>query len=158
MKPPATLHTKGCASASDWLRQEERLGPLLPSAIALTQLERDLKALTLSPLLAACRLAGLANGELKILAPSSAHAAKLNQLVPGILEGLARRGWQISAIRIRVQGKVSGPGPSENSEMKPKHAVLSSRAVDALDALAGSLESSPLKEAVARFAGRYRAR
>jgi len=38
-----------------------------------------------------------------LLADSSAAAAKLRQLVPLLQDQLSRRGWQVTAIRVKVQ-------------------------------------------------------
>ncbi|WP_083438527.1 DciA family protein [Caldimonas brevitalea] len=38
-----------------------------------------------------------------LLAPNGAAAAKLRQLQPRLEEALRQRGWQVSAIRVKVQ-------------------------------------------------------
>ena len=159
MKPPPVATTKGCASAVDWLRQEERFGLLLPSALSLCRLERDLRSLSAFPLLAACQVAGLSGGELKLLVPSPAHAAKLNQLAPAIVKELSARAWQVSSLRIRVQGRSSQGPASPNSYANPvKAATMTPRSLAALDALAGTLPASALRDAVLRFARRHQGR
>lgn len=43
-----------------------------------------------------------------LIAPSSAVAAKLRQLQPRLEAALRQRGWQVSAIRIRIQQSSGG--------------------------------------------------
>ena len=47
----------------------------------------------------------LENGEWCLLAANSAVAAKLRQLGPALLAHLRSQGWQVTAIRIKVQGR-----------------------------------------------------
>lgn len=42
-------------------------------------------------------------GEWCLLVPNSAAAAKLRQLLPSVLAEVQSRGWQVSAIRLKVQ-------------------------------------------------------
>ena len=47
----------------------------------------------------------LENGEWCLLAANSAVAAKLRQLSPALLAHLRSQGWQVTSIRIKVQGR-----------------------------------------------------
>ena len=47
----------------------------------------------------------LENGEWCLLAANSAVAAKLRQLSPALMAHLRSQGWQVTAIRIKVQGR-----------------------------------------------------
>jgi hypothetical protein len=72
-------------------------------------------------------------------------------------DGLLNRGWQVSAIKIKVQvGNIS-----EKTTQK-KQIVLSSQALGALETLNKSLESSPgntaLKAAISTMLKRHHSR
>ncbi len=81
-----------------------------PTLARLAQLVREsrerLQAVELSipEALRACVQPGPIEGTTWcLLVDSNAAAAKLRQVVPALLDQLSRRGWQVTAIRLKVQ-------------------------------------------------------
>jgi hypothetical protein len=141
-------------SASDWLRRDEFGGPLWPAARALLSIRQALDGLLPVTLRDACQVGPLKQDELTLFARSNAHAAKLRQLLPGLVAGLQSRGMKVSGIRVRVQPAEGERQSLDTTQAPDKHAVLTERAAECLTALAGSLAPSPLRDAVQSLARR----
>ncbi|GAB3539859.1 hypothetical protein GCM10027343_08010 [Noviherbaspirillum agri] len=93
-------------------------------------------------------------GNLVLSTPNAALAAKLKQQLPKLQENLLKRGWQVNAIRIKVQvGKIA------ERKTPQKQLVLPDQALTALSDLNNSLHDSPqnqaLKNAVAAMIQRH---
>lgn len=148
--PAARSRSRGVA---DFLRSHDRLGALLSVAERLATLERDCASL-LPTVFGACRVLHLDGGQLVLAVPSAALAAKLKQQCPKLQDGLAKRGWQVNAIRLKVQaGKIS-------ERIRPsKQLVMPDRARQAFSELDRSLENSAgnqaLKEALRALLERH---
>jgi len=84
-----------------------------------------------------------------IAVPNGAHAAKLRQLAPRLTDTLARAGWHVDEIKIRVQAGPCTPPPY----CPPvKEAIpLDKQALQAFSALGEQLQPGPLADAVARL-------
>ena len=94
-------------------------------------------------------------GQLVLATQNAAIATKLKQQLPKLQDGLLKRGWQVSAIRIKVQvGNIS-----ENTT-KTKQLALPSAALSALEQLNAELDDSAtnatLKAALATMLRRHR--
>lgn len=75
--------------------------------------------------------------------PNAALAAKLKQQLPKLQDALLKRGWQVNAIRIKVQvGKIA------EKTTPQKNLTLPGKAISALESLSQSLEDSPQNEAL----------
>lgn len=85
--------------------------------------------------------------------PNASIAAKLKQQLPKLQAHLQQTGWQINAIKIKVQVKraIIKPDPI-------KQAVLTGSALNAFEELKNNLETTPqnaeLKAALARLLNR----
>jgi hypothetical protein len=96
--PP--LHEQSIGRAAE---QHPVLGHLLPLAAASREMLQIVQPV-LPPALAKGALPGKWDGTTwTLMASSSAAATKLQQLVPRMIEALAARGRNITAIKIRVQ-------------------------------------------------------
>nr|WP_274381947.1 DciA family protein [Noviherbaspirillum sedimenti] len=84
-----------------------------------------------------CSVLNLEAGQMVLAAPNAALASKLKQQLPKLQNFLQQQGWQVNAIRIKVQvGKIH-----EKSNTS-KQIALSNRALTAFAALEDALEPS----------------
>jgi hypothetical protein len=150
-RPRPRLTTTG---AAEFLRSNDKMAALLPTVTRMLALQKDCAAL-LPAMFDACAVLQLEAGQLTMATPNAALAAKLKQQLPKLQEGLLKRGWQVSAIRLKVQ-------VTKNLEkiMPEKQLTLPARAVSALADLDQTLESSPrnaaLKAALSAMIERHR--
>jgi hypothetical protein len=146
-----TVHARG---VTDYLRVNDKMSALMPAVARMAALQRDCAAL-LPATFDSCSILQFESGQLVLSVSSSALASKLKQQLPKLQEGLLQRGWQINAIRLKLQPKTVFE-PAERS----KNLALPERAISALAELNGSLEDSPrneaLKTALAALLSRHR--
>jgi hypothetical protein len=88
--------------ATDFLRGNNGIASLMPTALRIGNLQRDVKV-TLPPMYAGCDVLSLQESVLTLAAPSSAVAAKLKQQLPKLQAGLQKKGWQVESVRIKIQ-------------------------------------------------------
>lgn len=139
---------------TDFLRAHDRMATLLPAVTRLIKLQNECSAI-LPALFDSCAVMQFEAGQLVLSAPNAALATKLRQQLPKLQDNLLKRGWQVSAIRIKVQvGKIS------EKQTPSKQLVLPARAMSALASLEESLEDSstnqPLKAAISAMLRRHR--
>jgi hypothetical protein len=128
--------------ATDFLRANERLASLMPTALRIGNLQKDVKVI-LPPMYAGCEVLSLQEGALSLSAPSSAVAAKLKQQLPKLQAGLQKKGWQVESVRIKIQ---VGRALAQQAQLEKKTGAgweLPPTAVDAFDELGHTLEDSP---------------
>lgn len=107
-------------------------------------------AQVLPALFEVCSVVQFEAGQLVLATPNAAIATKLKQQLPKLQDNLLKRGWQVNAIRIKVQlGKVA-----ERQHQPKKQLVLPRQAISALAELKDSLESSKGNEALTAALGR----
>jgi hypothetical protein len=140
----------------DFLRAHDRMAALLPAVARMASLQKDCAAI-LPALFETCSVMQYEAGQLVLATPNNALAARLKQQLTKLQDGLLNRGWQVSAIKIKVQvGNISEKTTSK------KQIVLSSQALGALETLNKSLESSPgnaaLKAAISTMLKRHHSR
>ncbi len=90
------------AGVGDFLQRHRRIAGLLPQAGNMLALQAECRRL-LPPMFACCEVVRFDSGLLVIHLPSSALLSKLKQQLPKLQEQLAQRGWQVTAIRLKVQ-------------------------------------------------------
>jgi hypothetical protein len=151
-----TRDRKTAFGATDFLRSNDKLAALLPTAMRVGNLQKDVRTI-LPPMYAHCEVLSLQEGTLTLAVPSSAVAAKLKQQVPKLQTGLQKKGWQVGAVRIKIQ--VGRALPAQD-EPKRSSLVLPPTAVDAFEALGNALPASkqnaPLIAALKRLAEKRR--
>lgn len=130
------------------------MAALLPAVARLIALQKDCSTI-LPALFDACSVLSFEKEQLVVATPNAALAAKLKQQLPKLQEALLKRGWQVNAIRIKVQvGKIAEKTAPE------KTLTLPAKAISALEDLSQSLEDSPqnqaLKNALATLVGRHK--
>ena len=143
--------SKGVA---DFLRGHDKMASLLPSITRMAALQRDCAA-ALPPMFSACGVLQFDAAQLVLSTPNAALASKLNQQLPKLIGALQQVGWQISAIRLKVQ--VGGP---TESALPAKQLRLPDRAISALAQLETTLDATPrnadLLSAINRLVSRPR--
>ena len=144
-------NTKG---AVDFLRIHDKMASLMPMVTRMAALQKDCAAL-LPAMFSSCAVLAFESDQLQLAVPNPAIATKLKQQLPKLQENLMRRGWQVSAIRLKVQ-VIQMVEKKETT----KQLVLPARAISSLAMLEESLESSAensgLKAALAALLQRHR--
>lgn len=89
------------------LQQAADEAPVLSQLVSLAR-DSNARLRAIEPLVPASLYAGLKAGPIDgpswcLLVQSNAAAAKLRQLLPALLAHLRSKGWEISAIRLKVQ-------------------------------------------------------
>ncbi|MDO8300944.1 DciA family protein [Lacisediminimonas sp.] len=140
----------------DFLNANDKMASLLPTVARMAALQKDCAAI-LPGIFTACEVLQFESDKLVLSVPSAALAAKLKQTLPRLRESLLKRGWQVSAIRLKVQvDQVVVKAKPE------KRATLSGSALVALEELEKSLEAKPyndpLRAALQAMVQRHRAR
>lgn len=140
------------AGITSYLRSNDKIAPLLPTIKRNASLQKDCGSL-LSSIFDSCEVLQLAEGQLTLSTPNAALASKLKQQLPKLQVNLQERGWQINAIRIKVQATKTVAKPSPVKQL-----ALSDPAVRAFDELGNALEDTPqnqdLKAALQRLVRR----
>ena len=159
LPPPNRIHIKRgravsmTSGASDFLRANDKLAPLLPAIQRNLALQKDCESI-LSSLFEHCEVMQVADGELVLGAANAAIATKLKQQYPKLQLQLQQRGWQINAIRIKVQVKrvVEKPTPV-------KQLAIPTKALQALSHLEKNIEDNAqnagLRAALSRLLARH---
>lgn len=148
-------HAKTAKGAADFLQANDALSSLLPAVTRLAALQKDCSIL-LPAVFDICSVMHFDAGQLVLATPSAALAARLKQQLPKLQEGLLKRGWQVNAIRIKLQ--VTRP-PTRATPSK--QLVLPNQALSSLSTLGDTLEDTPrnqaLKTAILTMVQRHRA-
>jgi hypothetical protein len=139
--------------ATDYLNANDSLAALLPAVHRMVALQKDCATL-LPAMFGACDIVHFEGGNLVLAVPNAAVAARLKQQLPKLQDGLVKLGWQVNAIRLKVQvGKI----PEKSTTQAPKQ-PLPATAVTAFAELADALEDTPanaaLRQALAAMVAR----
>jgi len=158
--PPRKMHIYGTRDrqtskeATSFLRSNERMASLLPAAMRMADLQRDIGA-ALPSMFGNCDVLSFHEGVLVLAVPSSAVAARLKQQLPKLQSTLQGRGWQVTSMRLKVQVTRAMP---ERVEMRVLE--LPPTAVDAFAELGETLPETPqnaaLVAAIRRLAAKRR--
>ncbi len=142
----------GAKDAFEFLQSSDKLAGLLPAARRIGQLQAHCEQL-LPTLFASCRALQIRDGQLQVAVPNAALATRLRQILPKLQEDLREKGWPVEGIRLKVQLMPTEP---ERPLRKPLAHELPGDAVRSFEALAASLEDSPLKDALQHLVARRR--
>ncbi|MBS1187486.1 MAG: hypothetical protein H6R04_1504 [Burkholderiaceae bacterium] len=130
------------------------MAALMPAVMRMAAIQKDCAAV-LPALFDKCAVQRFESGQLVLSTPNAAMATRLKQQLPKLQQALNQTGWQVSAIRTKVQVPENTVKfvPMEKPPVPPQ-------GVDALSALAAELEKSSgneaLKAALARMVARHR--
>lgn len=132
-----TRQTRTAKGAADFLRAHDKMASILPTVTRMAALQKDCAA-TLPAMFDSCTVLSFESDQLVLAIPNAAIASKLKQQLPKLQDSLRKRGWQVIAIRLKVQVT------QEIAKMEtPKQLRLPSDAVSALAALDNELDDSP---------------
>ena len=138
----------------EWLNNDQQGSNVLATAQRLLQLERATQKALPPALAGSCRVARVEGGLLTLAVPSAAHASKLRQLAPRIVQLLAHAGWNLNEISIKVQASLvtSITPPSRPKDINP----LDASAIAAFENLRDNTPPGPLADALARLVARHK--
>lgn len=149
-----SLKRPTAVGATDFLRRDDKMAALLPAIERMASLQRDCAA-ALPAMFQYVEILSFEEGQLVLATPNAALAAKLKQQIPKLQDTLARRGWQVTGVKLRVQ-------MVKAAEIKEQMRALSlpEAAVAAFDELGHTLEqtsqNAALIEALQRMVARRR--
>jgi hypothetical protein len=136
------------------LRSHDKLAALLPTIARMAALQKDCAA-ALPAMFTHCAVLQFAADQMVLSAPNAALAARLKQQLPKLQDELQQRGWQVNAIRLKVQ--------VSNISVKsivPRQLTLPSQAISAFAELSEALDDTPrnktLKDALGSMMQRHR--
>jgi hypothetical protein len=121
---------------ASFIQRNDKLNLLLPTIKRNISLQKECEKL-LPPIFESCEVLNLVDDQLILSTPNAAIASKLKQQLPKLQAQLQQRGWQINAIKIKVQVKRVVEPPKFI-----KQAILSKNALEAFSQLKVDLESS----------------
>lgn len=132
----SALSGVAATGATDFLRSNATMAALMPTVTRLVALQHDC-ATALPAMFQHCDILLFEAGQLVLATPNAALAAKLKQQLPKLQATLEQRGWQISAIKLKVQvTKSLAP------VVQMRGLELPSRAVSAFAELGEALDDS----------------
>ncbi len=150
----STKTRKTSLAATDFLRRNEKMAGLLPTAMRMASLQSDCAA-ALPSMFSQCDVLSFEDARLVLATPSSAFAAKLKQQLPKLMTALQKKGWKVEDIKLKVQVTRSLPPVVHTRQL-----VLPTTAVSAFaelgDALDPTAQNATLIAAIKAMAARRR--
>lgn len=151
-RPSPRFDPRKPQSLTDVLGRTDAFLALRAGVEQVTRLQKDLSELLPDYLAANVEPGFIKDGVLALFAGHNALAARLRHVEPRLLADLQQRGWPVDSLKVRVRPQAM------KETMAPKQARMSAAGADALQALAETLEPSPLQEALAKMAARHHAK
>ncbi len=149
-----TKTRKTAIEATDFLKRNDKMAALLPTAMRMASLQTDC-AKALPPMFGNCDVLSFEDARLVLATPSSAVAAKLKQQIPKLMTALQKRGWQVVEIKLKVQVTRSIPPVVHTRQLVLP--VSATAAFEELgDALAPTEQNATLIAAIKAMAARRR--
>ncbi|CAN5414166.1 hypothetical protein BH11PSE11_BH11PSE11_00600 [soil metagenome] len=140
--------------AADFLRANDKMASILPAVTRMAALQKDCAA-SLSSMFSACSVLQFESEQLVLSVPNAAIAAKLKQQLPKLQASLLKLGWQVSAIRLKVQAsQFIEKSRTSKSLLLPDPAVLAFFNLNAV--LENSPRNAALKAALTAMLHRQR--
>ena len=141
-------------SAISWLGSDRHGADVLTTARMLLSIEHAAKKILPPAIAQVCRVARTDRQQVTLAVPSAAHAAKLRQLAPRIIQLLTEGGWNLNEINVRVQ---AGLLQNQTKAAPIKEVVpLDNNALRAFETLQNNLRPGPLADAVKRLLAHHR--
>jgi hypothetical protein len=133
---------KSAKGAADFLRSHDKMAALMPAITRMAALQKDCAEI-LPAMFAHCSVLQFEADQLVLSVPNAALATRLKQQSPKLQATLLQRGWQVSAIRLKVQ-----VDKTPVKSMASRQLTLPQQAVSAFGALGSALEDSPANQAL----------
>lgn len=137
---PAARRPENAKGAADFLRADDKMSAILPAAMRMAALQKDCADI-LPAMFENCAILQFESAQLVLSTPTAALAARLKQQLPKLQATLQGRGWQVNAIRLKVQVTAG-----LQKAVLPKQAILPGMAVTAFAVLEGSIEKTARNE------------
>jgi hypothetical protein len=148
-----TRQTQTVKGAADFLRAHDKMASILPTVTRMAALQADC-ATALPAMFNYCTVLSYETEQLVLATPNAAIASKLKQQLPKLQDALRKRGWQISAIRLKVQVPQEIVKKEIVKQLQlPSHAVSALANLDS--ALEDTLQNKTLKAALATMVRRH---
>jgi hypothetical protein len=126
--------------AADFLRGNDKMAALMPAVTRMVALQKDCAA-SLPPMFHGCDILQYEAGQLILATPNAAVAAKLKQQLPKLQTSLLQLGWQVSAVKLKVQMTKSIAPAQQTHQL-----ILPNKAISAFAELGDALQASPHNE------------
>lgn len=150
----STKARKTSLEVTDFLRRNDKMAALLPTAMRMASLQTDC-ADALPSMFSHCDVLSYEDAQLVLATPSSAVAAKLKQQLPKLQLALHKKGWKVDAVKLKVQVTRSIPPVVHTRQL-----VLPQTAICALgqlgETLAPTAQNASLIAALKAMAARRR--
>jgi hypothetical protein len=130
------------------------MAAIMPGVTRMVALQKACAA-ALPAMFATCAVVQFETGQLVLSTPNAALAAKLKQQLPKLQDFLLQQGWQVSAIRLKVQvaRKLERPPKVVPPELPPIATTAFAELGEALD---DSPRNQALKAAIEAMVRRHR--
>lgn len=142
------------SDALSYLGVHERMAALLPTVKRIGAIQQACASI-LPDMFGPCAVLHFHAEQLLLAVPNAALAARLKHRLPRLQEELQRQGWQVNAIRLKIQ---MTPAAQRPEPVQTPH--LPGQAVSALAELKDSLEDTPrnaaLRAAIAAMVDRHK--
>ena len=147
-------HSRSSDSASPvmgWLEKDPQ--QLLKTAQRYLQLEQLIQK-NLPTGLQHCKVAHIDRQTVVLAVPSAAHANKLRQTIPTLLDMLQQHNWQLNQIQIHIQS-VLFTGIKPLGIVRQGGSGINASGIEAFKQLEEQLEDGPLALAIQRLLSRH---
>jgi hypothetical protein len=150
----SSKENKQSLSVIDWLGQNRQSADVLATARRMIEMEHVISQALPTSLATACRVARINDREITLAVPSAAHASKLRQLAPRIVQRLDQHGWNINQLQVKVQAGLNqnATNVSRKKEVNP----LDEQALTSFEELYRNTPPGPLAESLKRLIERHR--
>ncbi len=148
----STRSSEPASPITGWLKQDPQ--QLLSTAQRYIQLEQRIQR-QLPSFLHNCKVAHIDRQSITLAVPSAAHATKLRQMIPSLLQALNQPTPQFTQIQIQIQS-VLFTGVEPLGHVQQGGAGINETGLAAFEQLGQSLEQGPLANAVERLLKRHK--
>ncbi len=137
-----------------WLGNDAQAASVLATAQQHIKMRAAVSATLPAPMRGAFDVVKIENNILTLTVSSAAFAAKFRQLAPRVTSTLTGLGWNLTEIKLRVQGGLRIP---EAAHPKKEARALDAQDLRAFEELGAQLRPGPLADAVMKLLSHHRA-
>lgn len=141
------------AQVLEWLGTDQKSSDVLATARQLLAAEALILDVLPAAMARRVKVARIDRQRLTLSVPGAAHAARLRQSAPTLIEHLGKHGWTVNEIVVRVNaGLPDTRAQTTLRETRP----LDAQALQAFAALEKNVRPGPLAEAISRLLKHHR--